>query len=462
MVAPTASPSSGISGSLLVVDSFGGCAKCAVLLGRIRELECQLEEETKAKESMAECLDNTFASLTTEFENHKTKDARVTDLTAKLQEATNKLQAKSQDEAAKKFAKSMNDYSREILADKTSLRVVLDKVKEVESGQTPSEISTQPGNQHLLDQVEFLKTALETANLKVSELEGQPQDAATNSETPTGFMAIKPKTIKSEVEDTLQLITDGTQQSPTKDVVVKAEEEAIKMEVNNLSSQLLKAQRANFLLKNARRNADRTLSRNFRFANQQLHQTNYQLQDITQHYWQLVQDSETTKCNLLNTVQERDCLRNHINHIVREKENLGVRMAEANRKVSENRVSEQNLKKKIEAQREQIERLREQRKSLEKTIGVNKEEIEKLIDEVKTLIEENCELQKMTEHPRGTHHSSVMEDSLYRDSTPFPEPTTPRSPMAPKTPSTPESPMKRGSKRRSDENECGGHKKQKQ
>ncbi|CAL2034645.1 unnamed protein product [Caenorhabditis brenneri] len=451
MVAPTTSPSSAISDSLVMVESSGAgsCIKCDVLLGRIRELECQLEEEKQAKENMADCLDKTFESLTNEIENHKTKDAKVLHLTAQLRDATSQLEARSQGKAAEDFAKSIEDFKQEILADKEVLRMELDKVKQMETEQDCSEAPSQPSVQDLIDQVVYLESELDFANLKVLQLEYQIQEDSAHLGSSTDFMAEE----DPSQPESLESIADGTQQPSIKEAEVH---EKMQTEVKNPSDQLLKLQQENSLLKTARGN----LHENLQSTNQQLH-------TVEHNYTQLVEELEREKCNFLNSEQEKAYLRNHINWIVGEKESLGIRLAEANRRVSENRVSEQKLKEQIAAKSEQIEKLREKRDYLEKIIGSTNAEVEALVDENKHLITENRKLQKINEQLLGAHDTSDMEESLYRDCTRTPAPSSPCTPMTPKTPTTPESPVDekpwmRGHKRRSDEYECSGNKKQKQ
>ncbi|EGT49757.1 hypothetical protein CAEBREN_05379 [Caenorhabditis brenneri] len=456
MVAPTTSPSSAISESLVMVESSGAgsCTKCDVLLGRIQELECQLEEEKEAKENMVDCLDKTFESLTNEIENHKTKDAKVLHLTAQLRDATTQLEAKFQDNAAKDFAKSIEDFKQEILNDKTALRMELDKVKQMETEQDCSEAESQPSVQELIDQVVYLESELDFANLKVLQLEYQIQEDSAHFGSSTNFLAVEDPSHSESPES----IADGIQQSSIKEAEVH---EKMQTKVNTPSHKLLEVQQENSLLKTARENADRILHEKFEHSNQlSLHQFAHQ-------YNQLVQELEREKYNLVNSEQEKAYLRNHINWIVVEKESLGMRLAEANRRVSENRVSEQKLKEQVAAKSEQIEKLREKRDHLERTIESTNAEIEALVDENKQLITENCKLQKMNEQLLGAHDTSDMEESLYRDCTRTPAPSSPCTPISPKTPTTPESPVDekpwmRGHKRRSDEYECSDNKKQKQ
>ncbi|CAL2051988.1 unnamed protein product [Caenorhabditis brenneri] len=69
---------------------------------------------------------------------------------------------------------------------------------------------------------------------------------------------------------------------------------------------------------------------NFQLTNQQLHK-------IAHHRIKRVRESEREKCNLMNFEQEKAYLRNHINYIAGEKEGLKIRLAEANRRVLQNR-----------------------------------------------------------------------------------------------------------------------------
>ncbi|EGT37399.1 hypothetical protein CAEBREN_15116 [Caenorhabditis brenneri] len=172
MVKPTNCPSPLVTQCTVETSEAEKCKKCADHLLTIQKLESHLAEEKLEKENLAECLNNTFASLTKEIDNNDVRDAKIIQLTAQLEETTAQLQALSNEKSAKLFKKSMEEFQSKIMADKQALQMVLNKVNGVEAK------AEQNIKEEISDQLEetaadnwALKSALETANSMIFHLE---------------------------------------------------------------------------------------------------------------------------------------------------------------------------------------------------------------------------------------------------------------------------------------------------
>lgn len=457
VITAIASPSQA-SEPLVSQDSSesGKCLKCPDLLSTIGNLETQLEEEQLQKENLKECLNNTFAMLTEEFDSSGAKDDEIRELKEKLQDATAQLDSLTNEQSIKELSKTKEDYVKEVLKGKESLRTELDKVKEVRNGRTCSRAV-----QDLPSQLEAavaenweLASALELANHTIFKLEDQLQNSIASLETAPNAITTKDanskKSIELEVDNqhhspSSQQLDDSSQKSLVEDVKVKEEatheQGKLAEEIRELENQLRKSQNANALLKQARGNANRILHDNLRSTHHQLHY-------VTQQNNLLVSELGWDRDRFLCKEQECACLRNQLNFMAMEMERLGILLAQTNRRSSEMRDFEvAKLREKMDEKMDDFEKL--QRKN------------DKYIDKIEKLTERNHQLEKLLQQFTVAHNSAEAKSPLHQDCSTTPEPKSPRTPSTPYTPIH-EEPSARQMKRRSDENECGINKKQKQ
>ncbi|CAL2034255.1 unnamed protein product [Caenorhabditis brenneri] len=449
MVKPTNCPSPLVPQCTVETSEAAKCPNCAHYLLTIQKLECQLTEEKLEKENLAECLNNTFASLTKEIDNNDERDAKIIQLTAQLGETTAQLQALSNEKSTESLKRTMDEFQSEIMADKSALQMVLNKVNGV--GAT----AKQNIKEEVSDQLEAtaadnwaLKSALETANSMISHLEKElrfandrlkslSDDTTSQDDTETREDYKNPFSSKVDCSAFSEPPVNDTQKHPIKNL--KEKEKSVTEEngksVKKLTTELLKAQRFITLVKKARGNANRILDWKFQHVSQQLHYFTHQSN-------QLVQELESVRRQLSNAEQEKAYLRNHLHYVMTEKEHLGILLANANRQAVENRES-------TETKNDEFQHL------LKK--------VEKYAIKNEKLAEKNRHLQKLVEDIHGCHDAWENSSLLLDDSTPA-TPTTPDTPRTPTSPPSPydEKPPMGQRKRRSDEHEEGKNKKQKQ
>ncbi|EGT40727.1 hypothetical protein CAEBREN_02165 [Caenorhabditis brenneri] len=143
MVQQTNCPSPLVAQCTVETSEVEKCPNCTYHLLTIQKLKSQLAAEKLQKDDLAECRNSPFASLTREIDNNDVRDAKIVQLTVQLEETTAQLHAVSVKESAKSLDRTMDDFQREIMANKKALRTEIEKVNEVESEQIIKDISDQ-------------------------------------------------------------------------------------------------------------------------------------------------------------------------------------------------------------------------------------------------------------------------------------------------------------------------------